>query len=76
MGTVRRPSQPTHVVGVAAEDLRFGEKTKPVVLREGCGQDVGEFQAVAGRVEELGAIAYAFVEGGSFQVAVTEDRSG
>ena len=65
-----------HVVGVAAEDLCFGEKAKPVVLREGCGQDVGEFQAVAGRVEELGAIALAFVEGGSFHVAVAEDRSG
>ena len=46
------------------------------MLCEGCGQDVGEFQAVAGRVEELGAIAHAFVEGGSFHVAVAEDRSG
>ena len=61
---------------MAAEDLRFGEHSKRGVFREGCGEDIGEFSLVAGRVQELGAVALCVVEGSPFDVAVAEDCSG
>ena len=58
---------------VAAEDLRFGEHSKRGVFHEGCGEDIGEFSLVAGRVQELGAVPLRLGEGGPFHVAVSKD---